>query len=264
MIHAILKKRVSVLFAVFFACIFSIGLKEFNEFVANFSENHFWFIWGVPIVVFFAAIITKRKTEKHYIQYGIFLAFDFWLVPLMLILLLDCFWKKIGLNFIEPDYIVGYIAFSWLVALADSTRNLSITSIMIASFVLSPLVVLGLLLYNNKHAEDEAEKYIQRAQSAVADGAYNEAINQATEAIEVCSKDKKAEYQLAKCYYWRGKANSLAEKYDEALEDLLKASRLGTGDSFLASIHSEIRDTNLAKEGKPRNHGIPIEDEDRV
>lgn len=132
--------------------------------------------------------------------------------------------------------IYAFLCFSLLEV--DSTRNLSRTKIVIAATVLTPIVMFGLLKYNNKQSEDETEKYILRTQRAIEDGAYEEALRSAEKALDICSRAEK--YELAKCYYWRGKAHRLLGKNTEATADLHQASELGTGATFLAEVEKEL------------------------
>lgn len=237
MIHAILKKSGGFLLVCFWLC---LAAGKTN----NVPFHYFLTDGDYPIVDYGAIIfcgligILQLHEQKgnnsigRYLEAICLAILDHLFIPIMLVDLATV---------ISQSTNVGYYALiGWFVYSADTTGNLSHTKVMLLSFFLSPVIALGVLIYNNKHSVEEAEKYMTRAQRAIKDGAYTEAINEATEAIEICSKDKKVNYQLAKCYYWRGKAYRHANEHAKASEDLKKAIELGTGDSFLALANIEL------------------------
>lgn len=237
MIHDILKKDRDFLGVCFLMVAFGIW-NSGSDSITSFSD-FFGGVYTLPIlaVILLGTIIIKKvKEEEHYIQAGLFAWFDNLVIPLILLYSAHYFKK-------DPTFAILYAFISWMTTFDDSTGNLSTTKIMIASIVLTPPVVWGLLYYNNKHFKEKVEKYLERVQRAITEGGYIEAINEANEAIGVCSKNEKEKYQLARCYYWRGKAYGLAGEYKKAIQDLEKAFDLGTGTgaAFLASIGEELK-----------------------
>lgn len=255
MIHAIFKKSSTFLWAVLGVACLLLGMyrqdatqkESFNDlYHLIFTIIPLWLFLVIPLIIgIFKALALKRDKEEHYIKSAILTVADSWFLPLPYLLPL---FVGFLLKIMKTDEITSiccfiYVMLCWLVSAADSTHNLSTTKLMIASYFLSPIVGFTLVQYNNKHSKEEVEKNLARAQSAITDGVYIEAINESTEAIGVCSKNEKEKYQLARCYYWRGKAYGLAGEHKKAIQDLEKAFDLGigTGEAFLASISEELK-----------------------
>ncbi len=143
-----------------------------------------------------------------------------------------------------------YAIACFLVFFTDSTRRLSPTKVAIAATFFTPLVVFGLLIYNNKNSVDEVENYLLRAKSAIEDGGYEVAITSVTKAIDICPRNiEETNYYLSKCYYLRWKAYRHAGEFQKAQKDLWKAEDLARkrkDKSFLASIKLEQSNNEIA------------------
>lgn len=150
---------------------------------------------------------------------------------------------KISLDMGDPFRQVFplYLFVSGVYVFFSSKGDLSSLKLLIVSVLVTPIVAYLLIKYNNTQSKKEAEKYIEWTKSSIERGEFDEAIHYASEGVEICPKVNDAEYQLARCYYWRGKAYSLTDGRDKAIEDYLKALTFeNAGDSFLVSVREEL------------------------
>lgn len=239
MIHSIFKK--STEFTFLCLCIGIMANYGNEELLKQYHDNMgliLVFIAASAFAFWQGAKKAKKMHEDDYLSWTIWKCIDNAIVPLLLsFVLIDEARTMIVKNYI--GLFAVYLGLCIIIP-TDETENLSGTKTFIASVIVSPIVVWGLLKYNNNQAKDMTEKHMERAQRALSDGAYMEAANEANGAIDVCSKKEEASYQLAKCYYLRGKAFGLAGEEDQARKDLKQALRFGTGDSFLVEVQKEL------------------------